>query len=128
MATSKYIPGVCNIGPGQVQVRRVFGMVGALTAIVTWDLLIRVGASPAWYWLLTVPTAAAALGFLQAASRFCADFGLRGVFNMDPAVTGSDSPVQAKYRAQDRRKAIGLLFYSVVIGSLVAAAAFALAA
>lgn len=123
MAAPKYVPGVCNIGPGQIRVRLIFGMLGTGITLVMWTLLDALDAPVAWYWLLTAPAAAAALGFLQARSRFCADFGFRGVFNMDPAITGMDTPVQAKYRAQDQQKALHILFYSVVLGALAAALA-----
>lgn len=122
-----YVPGVCNIGPAQIRVRWIFGGVGAAFTLITWALLRRYGYSAAWYWTLVVPTSAAAIGCLQAYEHFCANFGLKGVFNMDKTITSKDTPIQAKYRAEDQQKALQIIFYSIVIGTILAALAVFLA-
>lgn len=127
MVKSTYIPGVCNIGPAQIRVRWIFGWTGALLTVCTWLLFRRLGASALWYWGLAAPATVAAIGFLQAYNHFCADFGLRGVFNMDPELTATDTPIQAQYRNQDRQKALSILFTSIGLGLFVAIVAVWLA-
>jgi len=121
MANPAYIPGVCNIGPKQIKVRQLFGLVGVMFFLATWAVLDHLLASIAWYWLLILPATVASLGYLQAYYHFCADFGMRGVFNFSPNIGIADTPIQAKFREQDRQKAILILKQSFGFGIIITA-------
>jgi hypothetical protein len=121
MSNSTYTPGVCNIGPKQIKTRQLFGLFGMMFFLVTWAVLDNSLATLGWYWLLVLPAFAASLGYLQAYYHFCADFGLRGVFNVSPDVGIKDTPIQAKFREQDRQKAILILKQSFSLGIIITA-------
>jgi hypothetical protein len=123
-AQQQYIPGVCNIGHAEVRLRKAIGWVGLVITTALWIALAAVGASAAWRLLLFVPAAVAAVGFLQAAWHFCANFGLRGVLNFGPNVGKTDSVEQAEFRRQDRRKALEIIGLSMLAGAAVAAIAY----
>jgi hypothetical protein len=72
--------------------------------------------------LLFIPAAAGASGFLQAALRFCAGFGSRGLFNFGPEVGTTQSVEQAEFRLQDRKRAGQIGLFSALIGIAVALA------
>lgn len=117
---AKYAPGVCNIGEGEIKRRRNSGIAGLAIAALVYAFLIYVDSSRYARLIILLPAAAGFLGILQARSRFCAYFGLRGVFNVRADV-GEVDPVQEKFRAVDRRKSLKLIFYSVLLGLTVAA-------
>ena len=123
---STYTPGVCNIGPAEIRRRRRAGWGGVAATAVLLAALWAVRAPAAWLWLTALPVAAAAVGFLQAALHFCANFGLRGVYNFSPKLGRTDTVIQAQYRAADRHKANRIILASLAIGVAVAAIIFLL--
>jgi uncharacterized membrane protein YidH (DUF202 family) len=58
--------------------------------------------------------------------RFCAGFGMRGVFNFGPQVGKTEEVEQAEYRRKDKQKALQILAYSALIAIVVATAVFLL--
>lgn len=120
----KYIPGVCNIGPSEIKRRSQAGWVGLGSTVVPWVVLFLLNIPSAWRLLLFVPAVISAIGFLQAGMRFCAAFGILGVFNVGPDIGHTDTVAQAEYRRKDRRKAALIIFSSIVIGIVAAVAGF----
>jgi len=120
----QYIPGVCNIGPAEIEARKRFGWSGlALTALL-WALFACFHAGRSWFLLLFFPSAISAVGFVQGAMHFCAGYGFRSVFNVASEVGRTDTVLQAEFRAQDKKKAMQILGLSVMIGVLVAFVAY----
>jgi hypothetical protein len=119
---SDYQAGRCNIGPAEIARRRRFGHAGAVATVTLFALLLLTDA-PGWLRLLLfLPAAGAAAGYLQAAFHFCADYGWRGVFNLDrPAGHGNvQSVADADARRADRRMALFIGLSSAAVGTLVA--------
>jgi hypothetical protein len=118
-----YAAGRCNIGPAEIARRRRFGHASVAATVVLLVLLLLIDA-PAWMRLLLfLPAAGAAAGYLQAALRFCADYGWRGVFNLDRAAAGHGNTkrvVDADARRADRRTAMLIGAGSAAVGALVA--------
>lgn len=122
--TSRYQPGVCNIGPAEIRRRRHIGYLGLAGAAVLFMALLAVDA-PAWSRLLVaLPVAGGLDGLIQARERFCAGFALAGLQNMGEL--GEQVAVEdAEARAADRRKAIRI-HATAAVGGLVTAIALAL--
>lgn len=114
-----YRAGACNIGPAEIARRRMVGHVGAIATVLLGILLVWVDA-PVWTRALLFFTAAlGAAGYIQAATRFCADYGWRGVFNFGQAGHDRTSTVQdTAARRADRRKAILIGAGSAGVGVL----------
>lgn len=121
---TQYIPGVCNIGPAEIAVRKRLGWYGLLITVVLEALFIWFGVSPWVRLVLFVPMFFSANGFLQGFMHFCAGFGMRGLFNFGPQVGKTDTVSQAEFRALDRKKAQQIFLYAVIIALVVALAAF----
>ncbi len=119
-----YIPGVCNIGPAEIKLRKLFGWLGLVLCVILWGGFILYDVSPCWRLLLFLPAMLAASGFLQAAWHFCAKFGLGGVFNFGPDVGKTDTVGQAEFRRQDRQTAWQILGLSALVGVIVAVAGY----
>jgi hypothetical protein len=115
-----YIPGVCNIGPSEIKTRSQTGWIGLGSTIILGAALFLFSVHSAWRVLLFFPAFIAAIGFLQAKMRFCAAFGILGVFNFGPKVGRSDTVAQTEYRRKDRKKATLIIFYSIMIAIVVA--------
>lgn len=115
-----YVPGVCNIGPAEIQMRVRVGWVGFGVTVVIAALLAWLGA-PAWTGLvLFFPAFLASMGFLQGWMHFCVAFGAKGLFNMDKAVGQTDTVSQAEFRKADQKKVIQIWSYAVIISLVVA--------
>ena len=125
---SGYEPGVCNIGPAEIAARRRSGHVAALVTVLALVALLVLDAPPAWRLVLFLPAAGAASGYLQAALHFCANFGLRGVFNFSDRLRTTESVIAVGARARDRRRALRIIGLSVLVGATVAIGAFLLPA
>jgi hypothetical protein len=110
-----YRPGTCNIGPAEIARRRQAGIAGLVATVALGGVLLALDAPSAARWLVAVPLAGAAVGFLQARFRFCAGYGLSGVRNF--GALGSVERVEdVAARSADRRKAAGIALASAVIG------------
>lgn len=118
---SDYAAGRCNIGRAEIARRRRFGHASALVTVGLFAILLLTDA-PGWLRLLLfLPAAGAAAGYLQAALHFCADYGWRGVFNLDrPAGHANvQSVADAEARRADRRMAVFIGLSSAALGALV---------
>jgi len=121
--SQEYIPGVCNIGPAERRQRRMMGVFGAVATIGLFAVLLVVDAHWAWRLLLVFPATLAANGFLQDRMHFCVGFGMKGIFNVINSAGVTDNVDLEEFRLADRRKAIKIVLYSLVIGLIVAALA-----
>lgn len=118
-----YQPGTCNIGPTEIAARRRAGDIGVLVTVIAFVLMIVTGAPAPWRLLLFLPAAVAASGYLQARLHFCANFGLRGVFNFSNRLSDTESVLAAEARAEDRRKALQIIGLAALVGGAIAIAA-----
>jgi hypothetical protein len=120
--TDQYVPGTCNIGPQEIALRRRAGHVGLAVTAALAAALLRSNANRAWRLALALPAAGAASGYLQARQHFCANFGLRGVYNF--TTRGHEQQVGSdEARAADRRRALQISAASAGIGLGVAVVA-----
>jgi len=117
-----YAPGRCNIGAAEIDRRRRFGHLGLLASIALLLILVAADASREARLLLFFPAAGSAIGYLQARLRFCAAFGLLGVFNFGALGRGERVADPAALR-RDRRSAVAIVAASAVIGLGLAIAA-----
>jgi len=123
-ARQEYIPGACNIGPAEIKRRIQSGWIGLGVTILLWAAFVIFRVPAPWRLLLFFPAMMSATGFLQAALRFCAAFGMRGVFNFASTVGTTETVEQAEFRLKDRRKALLIALYAALLGAAAAIAAF----
>jgi len=121
---AEYIPGVCNIGAAEIRRRIRGGWTGLAVTVVLWAVFFVFRVLGPWRLFLFFPAAIGAAGFLQAAFHFCANFGMRGVFNFGPEAGKTDTVEQAEFRRKDRRKAGLISLASALIGIVIAVAGF----
>lgn len=122
--STQYIPGVCNIGPADIRMRRMVGYVGLTLTIALFVLFYLVPVDAAWRTIVFIPATLAAMGFLQAYLHFCAKFGMSGLFNVSDDMKHQESVDQAEYRKKDQQKAVTIIAGAVCIGALVAVIAY----
>lgn len=122
--SSTYIPGVCNIGPAEIRMRRMGGYIGLTATAALFVLFYVVPVDSLWRLLTFLPAALAASGFLQSYLHFCAKFGMSGLFNVSDDLQHQESVDQLEYRKKDQQKALSIIFGSVGIGVLVAVVAY----
>lgn len=119
---TRYEPGICNIGEAEIARRRRAGHVGLIATVIVLASLVVIGAPSPVRLLVALPAAGAATGYLQAWLKFCAGFGLRGIFNL--GVIGRTEQVpDAEARSRDRARArqIGLASLGIGVAAGVAA-------
>ncbi len=124
-AQNVYIPGVCNIGRSEIKMRKLAGWIGLVITIILYGAFVYLGVARIWRVIIFIPFTMAAIVFLQARMHFCANFGMRGVFNFGE-IGNTDTVEQAEFRAADRRKAIRIILYSVIAGIAAAVVAYSL--
>ncbi|MFZ3011869.1 MAG: hypothetical protein WA060_02650 [Minisyncoccia bacterium] len=122
---NKYIPGVCNIGPAEINKRKQAGWIGLIATIALWAIFIWFDIPSIWRLTLFLSAMMSATGFLQAYMHFCAYFGFASLFNFGD-VGKTESVSQAELRAKDKRKAWQIVIYAILIGLAVALIAYAL--
>jgi len=122
----KYIPGVCNIGPAEINRRKRTGWFGLGATVLLWLAFWAFHVPAPWRLLLFFPAFLSAEGFLQAAFHFCAGFAMQGVFNFGAEVGKTETVAQAEFRRKDQRKALLISLYSALIGIAVAVLGFLL--
>lgn len=121
---AEYIPGQCNIGPAETKQRVRAGWTGVILSVVLEFAFVVLRVHAPWRLLVFLPVSLAAAGFLQAAFHFCANFGMRGVFNFGEDTGRVESVMQQEFRKKDRAKAQQIIILSGVIGAAVALLAF----
>jgi hypothetical protein len=119
-----YIPGVCNIGPAEIRMRRWTGHIGLAATIFLIGSYVASPADPATRLFIFFPAAVATLGYMQAAMHFCAQFGIFGIFNVSQSFGKRESVEQREFRRKDQRKALLIIASSVSVGILVALIAY----
>lgn len=109
-----YIPGVCNIGKKEIQVRWTAAWAGAILTLAVVALLVTFKAP--WYLavLVFLPASLGAVSFQQAYFHFCVKFGMSGVFNFGPEVGKTDTVEQAEFRKKDRATALRMITLGVL--------------
>jgi len=117
--SDSYAPGVCNIGPAEIRVRRRSGYAGLAVTVVLYLVLVVLDISPWWRLFLLIPAFVSASGFIQASMRFCAGFGMRGLFNFTDDTTRRQRVEQAEARRADRRRSMLIQGYALALAVIV---------
>jgi hypothetical protein len=120
----QYVPGVCNIGAGEVRKRGTVGWIGLIATIVIWAAFVALNTAPHWRLLLFVPAMISALGFLQARQHFCIKYGFRGTHKFGRDVGEPDPADRTDSRRKDRRTSLAILGLAALVGAASAAAAY----
>jgi hypothetical protein len=117
-AGSGYRPGVCNIGAAEIANRRRSGHVGLVITAVSFVLLVALHVPAPVRFVIALPAAVTAICYLEAQLRFCAGFGILGLFNF--GARGTTTSVAARdARAEDRAQAVRLALAGFAIGAVV---------
>ncbi len=111
---STYIPGVRNLDAAETAQRLKGGWFGLVLTVIAGAAIAYFHVSPLWRLPIFIPVAMAAIGFLQAGSKFCVMVALS---SRSPASNDAD-------RNKDRTKAFLLIAAASVIGAIGAAAAY----
>jgi hypothetical protein len=119
MSDSKnYIPGKCNIGEKEIELRRRQGILGAVISIVLIFTFILFPFNNLIRLVLFFPALLGFLGFFQSREKFCVQYGFLGLFNFEKRV-GVTTKVEEKYISQDRIKASFVILKSILLASLL---------
>lgn len=121
-----YTPGVCNIGPAEIKLRRRSGIFGLYATVILFAIFMITGVDPIWRLFIFIPAIIGATGFLQARMHFCVKFGTRGLFNMGNTLETTESVEKAEYRRKDQQKALKIIGISTAISLVVTILVFLL--
>ena len=120
----EYMAGACNISKEEGGLRLVAGWLGTGLTVAATLAFVALGVPALWRLTLLLPAFLAASGFLQAGLHFCANYGLRGVFNVGNDVGVTRSVEQTEFAKKDRAKALQILGLSALIAVVVAVAVY----
>lgn len=114
-----YIPGTCNIGKAEIIARRNFAIMMGILSVIAGAAMFYFHVNKLWRLILFLPLASFIIGIQQWYYKFCANFGLRGIFNFGEL--GKQIPVEMLDMIKaDRRKAIQILVTGVILGIVLA--------
>ncbi|MEI7540011.1 MAG: hypothetical protein WCJ89_00880 [Actinomycetes bacterium] len=120
MPDSTYIAGTCNIGEKEIRRRQSAAIIGLFFSIITLAALIIVNAPRAARFGIFIPLMIAAVGYVQARSKFCLAFGFAGTFNFGKLGQLSRVSDPAS-KAADRATALKILAKSLVLAIIATA-------
>ena len=121
LTNDNYIPGVCNIGPLEIQRRKNWFYVAAVGSFVIasmfwmseFNLLLTIFS----YFVLLGTGFGLGLVFFEWYDKFCIAFGFFGYFNFQKL--GNYSRVENEdYTNVDRRKVLNILIKSLLVSFL----------
>ena len=112
-----YRPGVCNIGPAEIERRRRSAIVSTGVTVVVAAVMFALGLPHPVRLLIGVLAAASIVGWLQVFLRFCVGFAKLGVFNFGRLGPMESVADPAAHRADMRRA--GLMVGASLIGGLL---------
>jgi len=122
----EYVAGACNIGKQEERLRLTIGWVGTGLTLAAGVAFVAFRVDALWRLTLFLPAALAAAGFLQAGMHFCANYGLRGVFNVKNDLGKTQAVEQVEFASKDRFEALQILGYTALIAAAVAGIALCL--
>jgi hypothetical protein len=114
MESLDYIPGVCNIGPQERILRRMVGYVSLGFFAALWVVFDLTNAPSGLRLLLLIPAFIGSVGFFQDASRFCVNYGIRGLFNLNYSAGVTMTVKESEQRSLDLEKSLEILCYSLI--------------
>jgi hypothetical protein len=114
MSEIQYIPGICNIGKGEIKRRQFVALLGLFLSIFALLTLISIDAPSSSRIGIFFPLMMASVGYIQSRSKFCLAYGFAGTFNVGKM--GDLSRVASpEDRAADRKTALTILGKSLLL-------------
>ena len=111
----QYQPGVCNIGPAEIQKRKETAILSALFA-TGYSFVGYAFQIPILFKLFVfLPALIASVGFVQVYFHFCVAFGLSNVFNFGNEVGKTNSVLENQAIELDKAQAWKLIGISTAI-------------
>ena len=124
--STTYIPGVCNIGPAEIKLRKTTGTIALYVTVIMFAVFMVAGVTGPLRLVLFIPAVISASSYLQAKFHFCVRFGTMGLFNMGTSLGTEESVEKRSYRRKDQRKALLIAGLSAGIAAIVAVGVFLL--
>jgi hypothetical protein len=126
--SDEYVPGTCNIGAVDARARARVGWAGVAATVALAGGVLAIGAHPAWMLAAAVPAYVAAIGLLQARSRFCVGYAAAGRYGFGSSRGPTGAVADDEHRAADvararRINALAARWTIVVAAALVVVAA-----
>jgi len=119
MEESKYIPGTCNIGKKEMINRRNAAIVEGILGVLLSAALMYFNTNKLWRLSVFPLMALFFIGIQQWYYKFCAAFGLKGVFNFGEQLGKVTSVEEKEMLKADRNKALKILITGVILGLAV---------
>jgi hypothetical protein len=116
-----YIPGVCNIGKKEIGKRRNSAIVSGILAIALGAGILITHSNPLLRLLVFFPLVSFTVGIQQWVSKFCVNFGMRGLFNFND-LGRQETIDQLEMRKADRSRALKMIITGVLSALLLSIA------
>lgn len=116
---NRYIPGTCNIGPKEIQMRKKASIAAGIFCAAAMAFVLLFDVDKYWRLLLFFPASGFAVTFQQWYNKFCVAFGMKGVFNFGEMGKTFSVEQQENFK-QDRIRAWKMIVFGVVFGLVTA--------
>lgn len=114
-----YVAGVCNISREEGISRWISGWIGLGLTLAFALMMVALHISTPWRFLLVFPAFLSASGFLQGSLHFCANYGLKGMYNLSAEAGVPTRVDQPESVQKDKANAWKILRLSAALALLV---------
>ncbi len=115
MATSEYIPGMCNINQQEIKTRRKAGHAGLIMFVGLLIVLVALNLTIYSRLVLFVPAFIAAIGYLQARNKFCVGYASAGQQNAGDGSKSASTIEDQDHLTADKKRARSINIQAVTI-------------
>lgn len=111
-----YIPGVCNIGPVELEARKKAFNFALIPTVLISFVVVLIGLD--WYWrlLLIIPWTAVGVTYLQVRNKFCVAYGMKSIFNFGEKLGKVDSIKDDEFQSKDKKMAQKMYLQGFAMG------------
>ena len=113
-----YQPGLCNIGPDEIQKRKRIGYIGTALTFLFIASFFLFNLPEVWKWIIFGPVVYGVSGFVQARRKFCFLFGISGISKTTQTYVRTKTP---EAKSADVLKAIRMITEIVIISAILTA-------
>ncbi len=123
---NSYQPGVCNIGAEERAFRLQLGLIWSVLTIILVALIILFDLNT-FFNLLVLPFSfLGAIGIIQARFKFCAYYGMAGVYNFTKSLITRSETTKKENIKKDRGTALKIIAMSTIVAACITFVSFIL--
>ena len=113
-----YIPGKCNLGSKEIEMRKRKALGGLILTILSIIAIQIFHLSPKYRLIIFIPLFYSILCYYQAQQKFCVAFGIIGIYNFGN-LGKSKRVIESEFKNKDIRNSWLIIFKTLLLSFLI---------